>query len=54
MNKTIILAVQELESRLYNGLINEQFFQKELDRFLEMDLDEKTKQFIRYHKDRDI
>ena len=54
MNKVIIKAVQELESKLYSGVINEQFFQKELDRLLEIASSESDKQYIELHKDRDI
>ena len=54
MNKAIILAVQELESKLMNGVINEQLFQKELDRLLDLVTDEKTRKYIELHKDRDI
>ena len=54
MHKAIILAVQDLESKLLIGVINEQIFQKEMDTLLEMAPDEKTKKFILLHKDRDI
>lgn len=54
MNKTIILAVQELESKLLTGIISEQFYRKELDRLLEMTNDERSKEYIKLHKDREI
>ena len=54
MNKAIIIAVQDLESSLLNGVISERLFQKELDHLLEMANDEATKEYVRLHKDRDI
>ena len=54
MNKAIILAVQELYSRFIVGSINELTYQKELDKLLELEQDENTKQYIISFKDRDI
>ena len=53
MNQTIIKAVFELEAKLLTGVISEQTFQRELDNLYEM-ADNKTKEFIIQHKDREI
>ena len=44
----------ELESQLLIGVISEQKFQSELDTLYEAAIDDKTKEFIKQHKDRDI
>jgi len=54
MTKTIILAVQELESKLLTGIISEEMYQKELDRLLGIAVREEDKKYIMLHKDRDI
>lgn len=54
MNKAIIKSIQELKSKLLVGVINERFYQKELDHLLQIVDDEKTKQYIIFNKDRDV
>lgn len=54
MNTAIVKAVFELESKLLTGIISEQLFQRELDTLLEAATDNKTIEFIKQHRDREI
>jgi len=54
MNIAILKAVMELESQLLIGIISEQKFQSELDILYEAATDDKTKEFVKQHKDREI
>lgn len=54
MNKAIVKAVLELESKLVTGVISDKLFQKELDNLIKAAPDKDTAEFIKQHKDRDI
>ncbi len=54
MNLAVIKAVQELKSELLAGVISERLYQNELDNLIDAVTDEKTIEFIKSQKDRDI
>lgn len=54
MNLAIIKSVQDLESRLNTGLINELVFKKQMERLLDMTDSKQDKEYIKRHMDRDI
>jgi len=54
MNKAIILAVQDLESKLLAGVINEKFFQLQMGRLLEITDDPRDIKYIKLKMDREI